>query len=95
MRAVTIAVEWVRIGMRDRLIGLSRLRIGVVAVADEINAALDARRARAEPARIRRLLLGCVRSGIGSRGARAAESRVRVIDAGVDDRHLHALAVQP
>ena len=45
------------IRMRNRLVG-GGCRVGVVAVADEIDAALDARRRRAEQRRVRRQRLG-------------------------------------
>ena len=81
--------------MWDRLVSQRVARVGVIAVADEVDTALDARRRRAEQPWIggqRPLRVGrCVRRG----GARAAEVGVGVVDAGVDDRDLHALAVQP
>src|SRR2546422_715027 len=83
--------ERIRIRVRNRLVSQRVPRVGVIAVADEVEAALDARRRRAEQRGIgllRLLRVGrCVRRG----RTRAAEVGVGVVDSGVDDRDLHAL----
>ncbi len=91
---MAVAVERIRIRVRNRLES-RRVRIGVIAVADEIGAALDTRRRRAEERRVGRGRLRRMGGCVGRGRARAAEVGVGVVDAGVDDRDLHALAVQP
>ena len=88
--AVAGAVERVRIGDR-RAAG----DIGVVGITDQIGAALDLRCAGAEQRRIRRSGAGRRGSGVRLGRARSAEVRVRVVNAGVDDRDLDMLAAEP
>ena len=94
VRAVAEAVERVGIRMRNRLVSRG-VGLGVVAVADEVGAALDTRRGRAEPAP------AAVGGGLAAParlvrrdGARTAEVRVRVVDPRVDDGDLDAFAVK-
>ena len=91
VRTVPLAVERVVVGVRHRLVARAA-RVGVVVVADEVDAALHARRVGAVERRVGRFGAGGVRRLVGGRGAGAAEGGVRVVDAGVDDRDLHTLA---
>ena len=91
MRAVALAVERVGVGPRDQG-RVTRVRAGVVVVADEVPAALDARGVRAEQGRVGRLGVGRVGGLVGLDGAGATELGVGVVDAGVDDGDLDALA---
>ena len=87
------AVERVGIRMRDRLVG-GGTRVRVVAVADQIGAALDARGRWPEQRRVRRRRLGGVGSLVRVRRSRTAEVGMGVVDAGVDDADLDAFAVE-
>src|SRR5262249_52191999 len=69
-------------------------RVGVVAVADQVGAALDLGGIGAEERRIGRRGFVGVRVEVRLRRARATEVRVREVDAGVDDGDLDALTVQ-
>ena len=88
------AVEWIGVRVRDE-----RWRTGigaaVVRISDEIDAALHLGSARSEQAGItgvadRRVVR--IRELVGLLGPRAAEVRVRVVDAGVDHGDLDAVA---
>ena len=75
--------------------GSRRVRIGVVVVADQVDAALDARGRRAEQRRVGGRGVGRVRRVVGAPTVPGPPKfGVRVVDAGVDDRDLDALAVQ-
>ncbi len=90
--AVPVAVQRVRVWMRDAARWIRGGR--VVEVAGKVDAALHLGRARPEPAWIGRQCLGEVRGGVRLGLARAAEVRVRVIDAGIDDGDPDVLAAQ-
>jgi hypothetical protein len=79
--------------MRNRLVGRVG-PVGVVVVADEVEAALDARRRGTEQRSVGRSSVRGVRCVVGGNRAGAAEVRVRVVDAGVDHGDLDLLAVQ-
>ncbi len=91
VRAVPVAVERVRVRMRNRLVRRVGV-VGVVVVADEVDAALDAEAPTVDRHRRQRV------DGVGrlERGDRAGtgEVRVREVDTGVDHGDLDVLAVQ-
>ena len=89
--AVALAVERVGVRMGNRLVR-RRGGVGVVRVANEVGAALDARRGGAEQRGVRGLRLRGVGRVVGGHRAGAAEVRMRVVDARVDDADLDALA---
>ena len=84
MRAVTVAVDGVAVGHRNVLGRVA----GVVGVAHEVPASLDARGAGAEPVIVRRVAGSGRCEGLLRAGA--AEGGMGVVDAGVDDGHLDA-----
>ena len=91
VRAVAVAVERVRVRVGNRLEGRI-VRVGVVVVADEVGAALDAGTPTEGDGRRQRV---CRVRGVERRDrARATKVRVRVVDAGVDHGDLDVFAVQ-
>jgi len=68
--------------------------LAFVGVADQINATLYLGRRRTEQGRIRGCLAGRGRRSEGRGRAGPAEIRVRVVDAGVNDRDLDVLAAK-
>ena len=85
--AVSVAVERIRIGHRQRACD-----IGVVVVTDQIDTAFDLRRVRPEQSRVGRQRVGGECRVERRSGARSAEVGVGVVDAGVEDGDLDAFA---
>ena len=92
MGAVSVAVQWVRVGMRNRLIGRGS-RIGVVAVTHQVDAAFDSGREDSKVERVRGRCLDCVFGVVRGHRAGPAEIGMRVVDAGIDDGDLDAFAM--
>src|SRR6202022_631395 len=85
MRSVAVAVERVRIGLRDGI-----RYVGVVGIAHEIEAALHLWRGGPEQGWIGGSGARRFRRSEVARVSRSAEVRMRVVDARIDDGDLHA-----
>src|SRR6267143_437155 len=85
MRSVAVAVERVRIRLRDRI----RI-VGVVGIAHEVEAALYLRRGGPEQGWIGGSGACRFCRGEVARVSRSAEVRMRIVDARIDDGDLHA-----
>ena len=89
MRAMAVAVERIRIGLRHVLGGVRQLALSI---AHEIEAALHLGRGGAELRRICRQRIGGVGCRVGGDRSRATEVGMGIVNARVDDRDFDTLA---